>query len=194
MEKNKEKSAYWLEKSADQGNAQAQYHLGFCYFKGEGVSQDKNIATYWWDKAKGAKPSSDGPAKVEDSYAEYRLADAYYNGNNCEKDIKKAVYWYNKAAQMDGPNAKMAQIRLGEIYYAGFPGVPRNLKTAEYWYKIAALHGYRKDMLQLADLYLEIWRKKIDGIVDEPDKETIHWYVQGSKDGSRRAGRTLGYL
>jgi TPR repeat protein len=39
------------QKSADQGNAQAQYNLGVCYAQGLGVTRDDEQAVYWVMKA-----------------------------------------------------------------------------------------------------------------------------------------------
>ena len=41
----------WFRKAAEQGHADAQYHLGWCYRKGEGVPQDTAEAVKWWRKA-----------------------------------------------------------------------------------------------------------------------------------------------
>ena len=41
----------WYRKAAEQGVAAAQYNLGVCYYKGEGVSQDYVQAVSWWCKA-----------------------------------------------------------------------------------------------------------------------------------------------
>ena len=38
----------WYRKSADQGNAQAQYKLGNCYYFGHGVSENKQEAVKWY--------------------------------------------------------------------------------------------------------------------------------------------------
>ena len=40
-----------LHKAAEQGDADAQFNLGLCYSKGEGVAQDKAAAAKWLRKA-----------------------------------------------------------------------------------------------------------------------------------------------
>ena len=40
-----------IRKSAEQGNAQAQYNLGVCYAKGNGVTKDYAEAVKWFRKA-----------------------------------------------------------------------------------------------------------------------------------------------
>ena len=41
---------YWYRKAANQGCTDAQIRLGLCYFSGNGVSKDGNIALYWLEK------------------------------------------------------------------------------------------------------------------------------------------------
>ena len=38
-------------KAADQGNATAQFNLGWCYAHGEGVTKDQEEAEEWYTKA-----------------------------------------------------------------------------------------------------------------------------------------------
>ena len=41
----------WYRKSAEQGDAGAQYNLGLMYAKGQGVLQDNVYAHMWWNIA-----------------------------------------------------------------------------------------------------------------------------------------------
>jgi hypothetical protein len=41
----------WYQKAADQGNAGAQYNLGFMYKNGYGVNKDSKQAVAWYQKA-----------------------------------------------------------------------------------------------------------------------------------------------
>ena len=41
----------WYTKSAEQGNADAQLFLGYCYITGEGVTKDDREAVKWWKKS-----------------------------------------------------------------------------------------------------------------------------------------------
>jgi TPR repeat protein len=41
----------WWRKAAVQGHAKAQYYLGDCYYKGDGVVTDKTEAVKWYNKA-----------------------------------------------------------------------------------------------------------------------------------------------
>ena len=46
VERNLEKAKYWFEKSAEQGDSDAQVSLGSMYLYGEGVEQDLEKARY----------------------------------------------------------------------------------------------------------------------------------------------------
>lgn len=41
----------WYRKSAEQGNANAQYNLACCYESGQGVTQDNTEAVKWYRKS-----------------------------------------------------------------------------------------------------------------------------------------------
>jgi len=49
--RNSVKALYWFEKSASQGNAEAQMHLGDAYWRGKGVSVDLVKAHMWLNLA-----------------------------------------------------------------------------------------------------------------------------------------------
>ncbi len=57
----------WYRKAADQGNADAQYHLGVMYDKGRGVTQDYIQAHMWYSLA---TARDDTHAKDRDLLAE----------------------------------------------------------------------------------------------------------------------------
>ncbi len=46
-----EKAAYWFQKAANQNDSYAQYRLGYCYYKGQGVLKNSEKAAYWYKKA-----------------------------------------------------------------------------------------------------------------------------------------------
>ena len=80
-------AAYWYEKAANQGYAQAQYNLGLCYGNGQGVEEDYEKAVFWFEKA-----ANQGYAE-----AQYFLGWCYENGIGVKKDLKKAKLWKDKS-------------------------------------------------------------------------------------------------
>ena len=51
VEKCDEMAVFWFKKSAEQGNAFAQYLLGSCLENGQGIAQDLDEAVLWYEKA-----------------------------------------------------------------------------------------------------------------------------------------------
>lgn len=81
-------------KDAEQGNADAQYNLGFCYAFGKGVAKDETKPVYWYKKA-AAQGNTD---------AQKRLGYCYAVGRGVAKDAMQAAYWYKKAAKHSNAN------------------------------------------------------------------------------------------
>jgi len=51
LKKDHEKAVKWYRKAAEQGESDAQYSLGNCYYNGEGVKKDMEKAKKWHLKA-----------------------------------------------------------------------------------------------------------------------------------------------
>lgn len=74
-------------KAAEQGNSEAQYILGNCYYYGTGVEQDYEKAVSYYLEAAGQ-----GNAE-----AQKLLGDCYAYGRGVEMDKEKAKYYYDLA-------------------------------------------------------------------------------------------------
>ena len=77
---------------AEQGEADAQYHLGSMYYSGEGVPHDDEQAVQWYTKA----------AEQGHVDAQYNLALMYKNGEGVLQDYMIAYAWFNLAAFQGG--------------------------------------------------------------------------------------------
>ncbi len=109
---------------AEQGDAKAQYNLGFMYRKGQGMPQDYAKSLQWYRKA-----AEQGYAK-----AQYNLGHMYDKGLGVPQDDAEAVKWYRKAAAQGHAGG---QNNLGLMYGTGL-GVPQDYVQAHKWYNIAA--------------------------------------------------------
>ena len=112
--KNYSKTVKSIKKSADYGNAMAQYNLGLMYAKGENLVQDYQQALFWFRKA----------ADQGVGIAEFSLALLYDKGLGVDQDYPQAVSWYRKAAEH---GYAMASYNLGVMYDSG-DGVAPDLK------------------------------------------------------------------
>lgn len=127
-----------LAANAEGGNPQAQYELGYCYFNGIGVEENKPVAVDWYLKAANAGVCE----------AQLELADCYYRGIGVtSKWFSEAVRWYTRAAEQ---KSAYAYYKLGECYYyganydamgVGFGENTMTKKATAYWKKAAEL-GY----------------------------------------------------
>jgi uncharacterized protein len=78
----------WYQKAADQGNAPAQFNVGFMYFNGLGVPQDYAAAMSWYRKA----------ADQGNSAAQLNLGVMYLQGEGAPQDYVSAYMWFDLAA------------------------------------------------------------------------------------------------
>jgi len=113
---------------AEQGNAGAQFNLGFMYENGLGVPQDDKEAVNWYRKS------------AEQGYADaqYNLGNMYRQGLGVPQDDKEAVNWYRKSAEQGNANA---QYNLGLMYQGGL-GALQDDVYAHMWFNIAASNGH----------------------------------------------------
>jgi len=117
------KATEWYTKAAEQGNVDAQFHLGQLYALGRadyGSQPNYTKAIEWYTKA----------AVQGNAYAQFDLGEIYTEGSGVPQDYAKAAEWYTKAAQQGDSNADFI---LGENYKKGL-GVPQDYaKAAEYF-------------------------------------------------------------
>jgi len=71
-------AARWYEKSAQQGNADAQVNLGVLFYEGRGVCQDHVEAHTWWSiaEASGNSDAASNRAVVERSMKSTEIVEA----------------------------------------------------------------------------------------------------------------------
>ena len=114
-----------LRARAEQGDADAQFVLGFMYATGRGVPQDDVQAVRWYRRA----------AEQGDADAQFVLGFAYSDGERgVPQDDAEAVRWYRLAADQGLANA---QHNLG-VRYADGRGVPQDYVQAHMWFNLAA--------------------------------------------------------
>ena len=171
-EKNYSEAVKWYLKAAEQGYADAQNNLGFCYDNGKGVEKDPKQAVYWYQKA------------AEQGYAgaQFNLALCYKDGTGVEQDPKQKVYWYQKAAEQ---GYATAQTNLGVCYDNG-TGVEKDPKQAVYWYQKAAEQGYAGAQNNLGLCY-----NNGKGVEKDP-QQAVYWYQKAAEQGYASAQFNLG--
>ncbi len=114
-------------RAAEQGDANAQFFMGWVCANGDGVPKDDAQALSWYQKAAAQKHNG----------AQNNLGWMYNSGRGVPKDNTEAANWYLKAAQNGNAHA---QNNIGMKYENG-TGVERNLSEALRWFKAAAAQG-----------------------------------------------------
>ncbi|MBQ7422856.1 MAG: sel1 repeat family protein [Prevotella sp.] len=165
-----------LAKDAKNGNAEAQYRLAECYYKGLGTKVDKEKALMWYEQAaNGFMPEvqktlagiylqgdEDVAQNVEKALELYNrlilmqdtatmmlLAHIYEDGKFVKRDYQKALSYYEKAAEARNVEA-MYQIAT---YYHDGKGMRADLKKANAWYQRAADLKQTDAMAALGNAY-----------------------------------------
>lgn|SRR5574340_365707 len=159
-----------LTKSAENGDAEAQFALGKALETGLGVSRNVEEAAQWYRRAaeqghaaaqfhlgamhgRGEGVERNYPEAVrlykkaaEGGYRDafYPVAYAYENGIGVEKSLDEALRWYVKSAEH---GVHFAMERIGRAYAAGELGLQANSKLAEEWHaKAKAAMGGQKPL------------------------------------------------
>ncbi len=198
----------WWRKAAAQNLPLAQFNLGVCYAKGQGVAKDEVEAVKWYHKAaeqgySGAqlnlgisydfgKGVAEDPleavkwyrkaAEQREAEAQYNLGVCYANGNGVAKDEVEAVKWYRNAAEQ---NFAWAQFNLGSGYANG-NGVAKDEVEAVKWYRKAAEQNSAPAQFTLGICYA-----KGDGVLKD-FSEAVKWYRKAAEQGLAAAQFNLG--
>lgn len=155
-----------FEEAAVKGDAQAQYQLGCCFERGEGVDKNEMQALAWWRIA----------ARQGEKEAQFAL------GQSCETKNKPedAAEWYRKAALQ---GHAQAQFQLAQCYDSGI-GLPRDKEEARTWFEKAALQGLAKAQVALAHAYEMLGSGVGSEYVEAPVEErakALEWYKKAAE-------------
>jgi TPR repeat protein len=85
----------WYRLAAQQGNASAQFNLGFRYDNGQGVVQDYVEAVKWYRLA----------AQQGNASAQYNLGLMHAKGKGVVQDYVKGHSWFNLGAASGNANS-----------------------------------------------------------------------------------------
>ena len=77
-----------LKQRAEAGDADAQFELGMCYYNGDDVKENEEVAVLWFQKS-----AEQGYAKAQSA-----LGECYNYGNGVELNYTEAAKWWRLAA------------------------------------------------------------------------------------------------
>lgn len=155
-------AAYWYEKAAENGNAEAMARLSDFYLEGKGGrTKDYNKAMEWIKKsvAKG------------DPYGYSNMGYMYCYGVGVSKNYDEAIKWFRKSADL---NNEWGLCQMGHVYYSGY-GKDKNYVEALKWYRKAADSGSGGGMCYCGNVYYN------GGYgVTKDSKEAFNWYKKSA--------------
>jgi uncharacterized protein len=137
-----------LREEAEQGNAQAQYHLAGAYYNGTGVTRNPVEGANWLLKA------------AEQGYiqAQCDLGVMYHKGNGVAQSYQDTLKWYRLAAEkgdalaqhnLGSLNAKGFRIKgMGLFNRTGFAFMTatQDFVEAYKWFSLAAARGHNRSL------------------------------------------------
>ena len=156
-----------LQPLAEQGNVEAQFFLGFCYYNGDGVSQNYTQAVEWYTRA-----AEQGHAK-----AQHNLGLCYAKSVGVSRNYTKAMEWWTKAAEQE---LAEAQCNLGTGYYNG-RGVVQSYTKAVEWFAKAAEQGHADSQYRLGGCYF------LGEGVPQSYTKAAEWLTKAAKQGHTNA-------
>jgi TPR repeat protein len=163
----------WLRRAVAQGDAPAQYYLGFLYKFGKGgVGQDYIEAARLYRLA----------AEQGHASAQVGLGILYRNGEGVDQDSGQALAWFEKAA-LQGD--EVAVLWMGDAFDKGWAGPPDPIRAAGF-YRQAADKGLAMAQERLADLH-DAGRG-----VPQDKVQAFNWYRKAAEQGRRFAQYKLG--
>ena len=167
-----EKAVACFRRAAEHGHAKAQFNLGVCYDKGQGVPQDYAEAARWYRMS----------AEQGDAKAQFNLGFCYYEGQGVPQDYAEAVRWFRMAA---GQGHAKAQLKLGICYDLG-KGVAQDCAEAARWFRMAAGQGDATAQLNLGICY------HFGRGVTQDCAEAVRWFRMAAEQGDAVAQSNLG--
>lgn len=161
-----------LRKSAEQGDARAQYRLAVILAN----NGDKKAALSWWEKS----------AKQNYVPALERLAWIYWKGEEgvFAQDRKKAFSLFKTAAYLGSSDA---QERLAWCYINEENVVKEDVPRGRIWQWLAAERDDRLAQIRLANDYRQAAKKNPDRWFD-----AFRWFSRAAEQGHARAAADLG--
>ena len=161
------------EPLAEHGDVDAQFHLGYMYSYGQGVTRDNITAVMWYEKA----------AKQGYIKALFWLGVTYEDGlAGVTQDYKAAIKWYELAAEQ---GHLYSQRKLHSLYIK--PGATQSRRNALKWLKLAAEQGDAHSQWMLGSMY-----RDGQGILQDY-KAAIKWYKLAAEQGDATAQSNVGY-
>ena len=132
-------------KYAHLGSQEAQYLLGECYFTGNGIAKDIDMAINWFKTA----------AERGDVNAQLKLAECYMTGTGVEKNYELAKKWIVEPIKQNLAGAKQKNYELNNFVASG------QLENTLETYKATPFFKNSRGKKKIKEFYLETFYEPI---------------------------------
>jgi len=164
---NDEQAVDWLQKAAKQKHINAQFYLALAYGKGQGIAENKEQAVYWYRQI--------AEREMTELEIDKTQFDLNHRKNETEENYSRRMTWYRQEIRK---RYVEAQFNLGYAYESG-EGINQDDKQAVYWYQQAAENGHKRAQFLLGCAYY-------DGQgVPQDYQQAVYWYQQAAQDTDR---------
>jgi hypothetical protein len=163
VESNYPEGIKWLRRAADLGSVSAQSHLGYCYFRGYGVTQDF---------VEGEKLLRQAAAQ-HDRSAQYHLGCLYHFGHVVPLHPFLAFYWWPKRDPADDT----LQENVGLSNERGEPFVPDYVEAYK-WMSLASD----------GSLWMKKQRHRITAKMTPEQREESQQRIEEFRRSAKKAG------
>ncbi|MGD9638023.1 MAG: tetratricopeptide repeat protein [Alphaproteobacteria bacterium] len=176
FKKDAAKSAYWLEKAAKNGDADAQFQLGHFYLEGFGVEKSEENAAIWFKAA---------------SLNGYEGAEDILNDILVKKDDANFYNENEQLFEMAGRGGDEAQFQLAVKYEEKFDAKTekslddRDIKEALRWYKKSAEQNNLDAIFRLGKAYFS------GDIIEKDEKKGLDMLKKAGEKGNYEAQKML---
>ncbi|WP_120946205.1 tetratricopeptide repeat protein [Helicobacter labacensis] len=178
----------YFQKAADMGDGLGFFGLGYMYFWGHGVLEDKTKAQQYFQKACQIweKEGKEGNVQAYVFLGRLYAGQRYYRVIDFYDDPQKSAAYFKKVMEMGDPRG---YFELGEFYNQKKEDARESKKFQSAWeYEKKAEEYYR----EAADLDYAIAYYRLTRFIH--NRDSIHEYLQQSADmGYRMACYDLGY-
>jgi len=171
---------FWFSKSAEKGNAYAQYKLAVYFDEGQEIPQDAEIAQkYYADALAGFIRQEEAAPEPQ---LEYRIAMMYLRGKGVPADEQTALRWFIRGAEHGFSSASYQAGRLLEEMKT----VPGNITQSRYYYALALKQMIQEDAKAPdADREYQIGQMLYFGKGYTPDYSTAwSWFSKSAASGN----------
>lgn len=128
----------------------------------------------------------------KDPFLWYFLGELSLRFKQQDSSLKPAIECFENAVAY-GHRGGGGLVRLGEIYLAGIPGVPQDIRRASKYIKQAAAQGCAKAQWFLGESYMGLNALCAKGGVPQDDRRGIEWIRQAAEQGHVGAQMRLGW-